>query len=303
LTDTQKVCECTSVALRKYTTQVSGPLRDRIDINILIPNIRGLNAGESSANVRERVIAARQHSIKRFIDFPWTTNSEISPASLRADFPAEPAGTDLLNSFVGSSSGLRGSHRALRVAWSLADLAGRCRPTREDVALSDLPPQFRNCTGVPVKFNSESDAFIALAHLCEPADETINKRLASGVSPNEVLDMLLTTGFPKRDHVAFGRKLEGFNLEAELDFAQKIGARVLTRDQEGWPTQLRALGTAQPWALWAIGSIDFRVIALSSVTIVGTRACTPYGAGDRHPVGGRSWDMGNECLLGRRDWN
>lgn len=130
-----------------------------------------------------------------------------------------------------------------------------------------------------MKFNSESDAFIALAHLCEPADETINKRLASGVSPNEVLDMLLTTGFPKRDHVAFGRKLEGFNLEAELDFAQKIGARVLTRDQEGWPTQLRALGTAQPWALWAIGSIDFRVIALSSVTIVGTRACTPYGAG------------------------
>ena len=136
LTDTQKVCECTSVALRKYTTQVSGPLRDRIDINILIPNIRGLNAGESSANVRERVIAARQHSIKRFIDFPWTTNSEISPASLRADFPAEPAGTDLLNSFVGSSSGLRGSHRALRVAWSLADLAGRRRPTREDVALA-----------------------------------------------------------------------------------------------------------------------------------------------------------------------
>ncbi len=141
-----------------------------------------------------------------------------------------------------------------------------------------------------MKITSESNAFVALAHLCEPADETINKRLASGISPIEVLDMLLTTGFPKRDHIAFGHKFEAFNVEAELEFAQKIGARILTRDQEGWPTQLHALGIAQPWALWAIGSIDFRVIALSSVTIVGTRACTPYGAGI-----GSQWaaDLGN----------
>lgn len=141
-----------------------------------------------------------------------------------------------------------------------------------------------------MKITSESDAFVALAHLCEPADETINKRLASGVSPIEVLDLLHTTSFPKRDHIAFGHKFEAFNVEAELEFSQKIGARILTRDQEGWPTQLRSLGIAQPWALWAIGSIDFRVIALSSVTIVGTRACTPYGAGI-----GSQWaaDLGN----------
>jgi DNA processing protein len=130
-----------------------------------------------------------------------------------------------------------------------------------------------------VKIATESDAFLALAHLCEPADESINRKLASGVSPIEVLDLLLTTGFPKRDHVAFGHKFDSFNVEAELEFSQKIGARILTRDQEGWPTQLNSLGVAQPWALWAIGSIDFRVVALSSVTIVGTRACTPYGAG------------------------
>lgn len=130
-----------------------------------------------------------------------------------------------------------------------------------------------------MKIRSESDAFIALAHLCEPADEGINKKLSLGTSPIEVLDMLLTTGFPRRDHVAFGRKLEALNVEAELDFAQRIGARVLTRGQEGWPTQLHSLGQAQPWALWTIGSIDFRLVALSSVTIVGTRACTPYGAG------------------------
>ncbi len=142
LTDTPKVCECTSMALRKYTIQVSGPLRDRIDVNVLIPNVRSTTSGESSATVRERVIAARQVASKRFADFPWTTNSEISPASLRADFCPEPAGNDLLNTYVRRSGGLRGSHRALRVAWSLADLAGHRRPTKDDVALA---LHLRNC--------------------------------------------------------------------------------------------------------------------------------------------------------------
>jgi magnesium chelatase family protein len=136
LTDTPKVCRCASAALRKYTMQVSGPLRDRIDINILIPSIRGSTTGESSAAVRERVVAARQLAAQRFADFPWSTNSEVSPASLRVDFYPEPGGTELLNSFVGRSGGLMGSHRVLRVAWSLADLAGNRRPTREDVALA-----------------------------------------------------------------------------------------------------------------------------------------------------------------------
>jgi magnesium chelatase family protein len=136
LTDTPKVCSCASLALRKYSMQISGPLRDRIDINILIPGIRGSSAGESSAVVRERVIAARHLSAQRFADFPWSTNSEVPPALLRLDFHPEPGGAELLNTYVGHSGGLRGSHRVLRVAWSLADLAGNRRPTREDVALA-----------------------------------------------------------------------------------------------------------------------------------------------------------------------
>ncbi len=136
LADTPKVCSCASLALRKYTMQVSGPLRDRIDINILIPGIRGSSVGEPSAVVRERVIAARQLSAQRFAEFPWSTNAEVPPASLRLDFHPEPGGAELLNTYVGHSGGLRGSHRVLRVAWSLADLAGNRRPTREDVALA-----------------------------------------------------------------------------------------------------------------------------------------------------------------------
>ena len=136
LADTIKACECTSMAMRKYAVQVSGPLRDRIDINVLIPGVRSMAVGESSGVVRERVIAARERASRRFAEYPWATNSEISAALLRTKFCPEPEGNDLLNTYVGNSGGLRGSHRALRVAWSLADLAARKRPTREDVALA-----------------------------------------------------------------------------------------------------------------------------------------------------------------------
>ena len=136
LADTIKACECTSMAMRKYAVQVSGPLRDRIDINVLIPGVRSMAVGESSGVVRERVIAARERASRRFAEYPWATNSEISAALLRTKFCPEPEGNDLLNTYVGKSGGLRGSHRALRVAWSLADLAARKRPTREDVALA-----------------------------------------------------------------------------------------------------------------------------------------------------------------------
>ena len=136
LTDTAKACACTSMALRKYTVQVSGPLRDRIDVNVLIPGVRSMTAGESSEIVRERVSAARDIASKRFTNYPWTTNSEISAALLRTKFCPESVGNDLLNTYVGKSGGMRGSHRALRVAWSLADLADHKRPTKEDVALA-----------------------------------------------------------------------------------------------------------------------------------------------------------------------
>jgi len=122
--------------MRRYTTQVSGPLRDRIDVNVLIPSVRSLHAGESSHAVRERVIAARNVARERFTQFPWERNSEIPPGALRIQFLPEPAGNALLNNFVGSSGGFRGSHRVLRVAWSIADLQCHSRPTKSDVALA-----------------------------------------------------------------------------------------------------------------------------------------------------------------------
>ena len=97
-----------------------------------------------------------------------------------------------------------------------------------------------------MEITSDADAFLALAHLCEPGDETINRRLAAGASPGEILEMLLTKGFPQRNNVAFSKKYAQCDLEAEREFAEKIGARILTRGQEGWPTQLHSLGGAQP---------------------------------------------------------
>ena len=75
-----------------------------------------------------------------------------------------------------------------------------------------------------MEITSDADAFLALAHLCEPGDETINRRLAAGASPGEILEMLLTKGFPQRNNVVFSKKYAQCDLEAERAFAEKVSS-------------------------------------------------------------------------------
>ncbi len=58
---------------------------------------------------------------------------------------------------------------------------------------------------------------------------------------------------------------------------QRAGIRLLCPGDPGWPGQLDVLGDAQPWALWVRGTADLRFSCLRSVSVVGTRAATPYG--------------------------
>ena len=58
---------------------------------------------------------------------------------------------------------------------------------------------------------------------------------------------------------------------------QRAGIRLLCPGDPGWPGQLDVLGDAQPWALWVRGTADLRFACLRSVSVVGTRAATPYG--------------------------
>ncbi|MEV8320026.1 ATP-binding protein [Streptomyces sp. NPDC059900] len=136
-------CECPAAAVRRYQARLSGPLLDRIDLKVEVePVTRSELAGcgtrgDSTQTVADRVRGARERAAARLTGTGWRTNSEVPGHSLRTRWPAEPgaldaAELDLERGFLTA----RGLDRVLRVAWTVADLAGRDRPAAQDVALA-----------------------------------------------------------------------------------------------------------------------------------------------------------------------
>ena len=125
--------------IRNYLKKLSGPLLDRIDIRAFVEaptrvEMASELLGESSACVKERVIAARSVAAERFKGERWSVNSQIPSSDLRGRFKAARDGMALLHTELDSERlSARGFHKVLRVAWSLADRAGRTIPSREDV--------------------------------------------------------------------------------------------------------------------------------------------------------------------------
>ncbi|MGB3860026.1 MAG: YifB family Mg chelatase-like AAA ATPase [Ornithinimicrobium sp.] len=135
-------CRCTPAARRSYFGKISGPLLDRIDLRLLMLPISrgdlGGEAAEGSAVVAERVAQARLHQRARLIDTPWQVNAQVSGAHLRDGSLRLPRTVtrDLDRAMDTGALTLRGYDRCLRVAWTVADLAGRERPSRADTAFA-----------------------------------------------------------------------------------------------------------------------------------------------------------------------
>jgi magnesium chelatase family protein len=136
-----RTCECAPDAVRRYRLRISGPVRDRIDLHCVVepPTMASLDdagaAGEQSKVVAERVAEARERQRRRLAGTPWRVNGEVPGPVLRRDL-RPPAGS-LPPLHAALRRGLltaRGTDRVLRVAWTLADLAGRGLPSRPDVA-------------------------------------------------------------------------------------------------------------------------------------------------------------------------
>ncbi|MEV0320594.1 YifB family Mg chelatase-like AAA ATPase [Streptomyces sp. NPDC050658] len=136
-------CECPASAVRRYQARLSGPLLDRVDLRVEVePVTRSELAGhgtrgDATQTVADRVRAARERAAARLAGTGWRTNSEVPGHALRTRWPAEPgaldaAEVDLERGFLTA----RGLDRVLRVAWTVADLAGRDRPSAQDVALA-----------------------------------------------------------------------------------------------------------------------------------------------------------------------
>lgn len=134
---TARVCTCTPDAVRRYGRRLSGPVRDRVDIRVGVepPTMAELDTdAEPSKVVADRVAEARARQEWRLRGTPWRCNGELPGPYLRRDLklPADVTAPAFAGVRDGSLT-LRGVDRVLRVAWTIADLAGRDRPTADDV--------------------------------------------------------------------------------------------------------------------------------------------------------------------------
>ena len=127
-------CTCTPMARRRYFARLSGPLLDRVDLQVEVHPVTRLDlapeaSGEGTAQVAERVRRARATARERLTATPWTTNSEVPGTWLRARLGGDRSlFTDLDRALERGTLTLRGADRVLRVAWTLADLGGRGSP-------------------------------------------------------------------------------------------------------------------------------------------------------------------------------
>ena len=139
----ERACSCTPERRRGYLARLSGPLLDRMDIQVQLPAItrsevmaeRG--AGESTADLRGRVEAARAAAAGRLAGTPWRTNADVPPTVLSRRWPIDRRALELVGRAMdGGLLTARGFGRVQRLAWTLADLEGHGQPTKGDVDLA-----------------------------------------------------------------------------------------------------------------------------------------------------------------------
>ncbi|HVE64301.1 MAG TPA: YifB family Mg chelatase-like AAA ATPase [Mycobacteriales bacterium] len=132
-------CHCSPLARRRYLGKLSGPLLDRVDIQVQVFALgRGayldVDNVEGTAAVAARVAAARATSAARLAGTPWRVSSDVPGSELRLRWPIAPR---LLRSLDDQHSGgrisARGRDRVHRLAWTIADLSGHGSPTADDV--------------------------------------------------------------------------------------------------------------------------------------------------------------------------
>ena len=122
-------CRCSGAEIARHERRLSGPLLDRMDIALFVPRPDAARmrsqVAPTSAEVRERVVAARARQAERFRRTAVTCNAQMTPRMVRDQVHAQPDAIRLLNSFHDRNQlSARGYHRVLRLARTLADLDG-----------------------------------------------------------------------------------------------------------------------------------------------------------------------------------
>ncbi|THJ66962.1 ATP-binding protein [Arthrobacter echini] len=132
-------CVCTAQQRRRYFNRLSGPLLDRVDLQLAVRRV-GLadyadaHAAESSAVVAARVSGARGAQRERLSAWGIATNAEVQGRILRDELALPRTVTASLDRALELNLvSARGWDRVTRVAWTISDLAGRTRPDADDV--------------------------------------------------------------------------------------------------------------------------------------------------------------------------
>ncbi|MBQ9544120.1 MAG: YifB family Mg chelatase-like AAA ATPase [Clostridia bacterium] len=126
----QKKCTCSQQAVRKYLSRISGPLLDRIDIQIEVPavdfeQLNDTSPAESSAEVRKRVNAARKIAVERYKELGIGSNGALNGTlTRRFCVPDQAAAGTLETAFRTLGLSARGYDRILRLSRTIADLEG-----------------------------------------------------------------------------------------------------------------------------------------------------------------------------------
>jgi len=134
-------CTCTPMMRRRYLGKLSGPLMDRIDIQLRVERVSSValacsdGSYRSSAEARVLVSNARERARARLAQTPWCTNSEVPGSFLRSDAVRLPrkVTTSLDRALERGQLTMRGYDRVLRVAWTVADTEGSDQPTAEHI--------------------------------------------------------------------------------------------------------------------------------------------------------------------------
>ena len=142
LDDAARACNKAPRCAQDYQTKLSGPLLDRIDMHIEVPAVDTLDmldraAGEPSAAVAARVAKAREIAAKRFatLGAPGRTNAELQGDLLQEVVRADAAGDALLKQATTALKlSMRSYTRVLKVARTIADLAGADRVGKDHIA-------------------------------------------------------------------------------------------------------------------------------------------------------------------------
>lgn len=125
-----KPCTCSPGQIMRYRRRVSGPLLDRIDLHIEVPavsyeELSTKAPGEPSSAIRARVIAARERQLERYKEESITKNADLTSPMTKKYCPLAPdAERFLKDSFDKMDLSARGYYRILKVARTIADLAG-----------------------------------------------------------------------------------------------------------------------------------------------------------------------------------